>query len=196
MSPNSSRKKAVYSCLYVVTWNCCTPHIRVKKNTIAIAIIKHNASLNRLLENVKQLNHSNHYRISKATQALKVIRVAANKTDGKPIGKAQNKNTLGLRDVQYITHLRLKLHTLGHHCMLVHLLTTNQFSYFFFYDNAIQQNNSHQNFAEMSALLLIIKKRIILASQTLCDSSCSQQELGISYILWSTGHVRTMQMSA
>lgn len=31
MSPNSSRKKAVYSCLYVVTWNRCTPHIRVKK---------------------------------------------------------------------------------------------------------------------------------------------------------------------
>lgn len=52
---------------------------------------------------------------AESQKALKVIRVAANKT-----GREQNRiDTLGIRDIQYMTHLRPKLHTLGHDCLLV-----------------------------------------------------------------------------
>lgn len=61
---------------------------------------------------------------------LKVLRVAANKTDREPTRKGWSKGKLGLRDIQYMTHLRLKLHNLGHHCTLVHILAINTFSYF------------------------------------------------------------------
>lgn len=66
---------------------------------------------------------------AESQKALKVIRVAANKT-----GREQNRiDTLGIRDIQYMTHLRPKLHTLGHHCllvpMLVCILAPNQFLY-------------------------------------------------------------------
>lgn len=60
-----------------------------------------------------------------------MIRVAANKT-----GREQNRiDTLGVRDIQYMTHLRPKLHTLGHHCLYVNF-------YIYFNDNARKHNDS------------------------------------------------------
>lgn len=45
--------------------------------------------------------------IAESKKALKVIRVAANKTSRDQIGG----NTLSIMDIQYMTHLRLKLHS-------------------------------------------------------------------------------------